>query len=191
MFLLLLHPKMRSVSRLQFDVRVEAAGRSESRIGIADTDDLDERSYELAVRLTPEALESGMGLVPELADAKDMALGHLLLEAGGWRRLTGGTSGRYPYQTQDIESPTVISLVANPNPFNPSTVVRWTLDAPRATRLTVHDMLGREVAVLAEGHFGSGTHTAIFDGSGFASGIYLVRLEAGGTMRTMTVTLMK
>lgn len=82
-------------------------------------------------------------------------------------------------------------LPAYPNPFNPSTLVGWTLDAPRATRLTVQDMLGREVAVLADGHFAAGTHTALFDGSGFASGIYLVRLQAGGNVLTTKITLMK
>ena len=49
-------------------------------------------------------------------------------------------------------------------------------------------MLGREVAVLADGHFAAGTHTALFDGAWFASGIYLVRLQAGGNVRTMRIT---
>ena len=174
-----------------FDVRVGLAGRSESRIGVANPDDVDGLSYELAARVTPDVLANGMYLIPELAGAKDMALGHLLLEPGGWRRLTGGSSGRYPYQTQDMETPAVITLGATPNPFNPSTQIRWTLDAGRQTRLSVYDLLGREVVVLADGHFGAGTHTAIFDGAGLASGIYLVRLQAGGTVRTARITLMK
>jgi len=174
-----------------FDVRVGLAGRSESRIGVANPDDVDGLSYELAARVTPDVLANGMYLIPEVAGAKDMALGHLLLEPGGWRRLTGGSSGRYPYQTQDMETPAVISLGATPNPFNPSTQIRWTLDAGRQTRLSVYDLLGREVVVLADGHFGAGTHTAIFDGAGLASGIYMVRLQAGGTVRTVRITLMK
>lgn len=82
-------------------------------------------------------------------------------------------------------------LPAYPNPFNPSTQIRWTLDAGRQTRLTVLDLLGREVVILADGHFGAGTHTAMFDGAGLASGTYLVRLEAGGTVLHRRVTLLK
>jgi len=107
----------------------------------------------------------------------------------------GAPKEHYPVLPTSIgptDQPFGIELLpAFPNPFNPSTVVRWTLDAPRATRLTVHDLLGREVAVLAEGVMPAGSHQAVFDGTNLASGIYLVRLQAGGTTRTMTLTLMK
>ena len=107
----------------------------------------------------------------------------------------GAPKEQYPVLPTSIgpaDQPFGIELLPGyPNPFNPTTVVRWTLDAPRATRLSVYDMLGRELAVLAEGVMPAGSHQAVFDGTNLASGIYLVRLDAGGTLRTMRVTLLK
>lgn len=89
-------------------------------------------------------------------------------------------------------TPDAIALMdAYPNPFNPSTVLRYTIDAPRATRISIHDLLGREVAVLVDGVMPAGSHQAVFDASGLASGVYIVRLEAGGEFRTARITLLK
>ena len=81
--------------------------------------------------------------------------------------------------------PLAFSLEQNfPNPFNPTTVVRYHLPAGQAglpvassVRLTVYDLLGREVAVLVDGREPAGIHTVRFDGSSLASGIYVYRLE--------------
>ncbi len=78
-----------------------------------------------------------------------------------------------------------------PNPFNPTTSIRFSLQSSHVTRLTVYDILGREVAVLAEGMMSAGSHQATFDGSNLASGVYLVRLQAGNHVRTMRMLLMK
>lgn len=90
------------------------------------------------------------------------------------------------------EAPYVFALEQNyPNPFNPTTVIRWTLDAPRATRLSVYDLLGREVAVLADGEMPAGRHAVTFDGSRLASGVYLYRLQSGNQVLTRKFTLIK
>jgi len=89
-------------------------------------------------------------------------------------------------------TPDVIALHgAYPNPFNPSTVVRFTLDAGRQTSLKVYDVLGREVTVLIDGPMPAGEHKATFDASTLTSGVYIVRLEAGGMSMTRRVTLLK
>jgi len=80
---------------------------------------------------------------------------------------------------------------AYPNPFNPSTVIRWTLDAGRQTRISVHDLLGREVAILMNGFLPSGNHQARFDATGLPSGVYIVRLAADGETRTRRITLLR
>ena len=66
-----------------------------------------------------------------------------------------------------------------PNPFNPVTSISYTLAAAAAVRLTVHDILGREVAVLVEREMTGGTHTATFDASDCSTGVYVCRLTAG------------
>ncbi len=78
-----------------------------------------------------------------------------------------------------------------PNPFNPSTSIRFTLRTSHIARLTVYDMLGREVAVLVDGVMSAGSHQVSFDGSGLASGIYLVRLTSGSETHMMRMTLLK
>jgi hypothetical protein len=64
-----------------------------------------------------------------------------------------------------------------PNPFNPSTTITFTLPARANVKVSVHDMLGREVSVLLEGKRAAGTHEVTFDGSGLSSGVYICRLR--------------
>jgi hypothetical protein len=86
-------------------------------------------------------------------------------------------------------------MAAYPNPFNPSTVIGFTVGtqdlASLQTRLVVYDLLGRQVAVLVNGTMPAGRHQVTFDASGLASGVYLVRLEAGGEVFTRRMTLVK
>jgi hypothetical protein len=82
-----------------------------------------------------------------------------------------------------------------PNPFNPSTVVGFQVGtqdlASVQVKLSVFDILGREVATLVDGPMPAGSHSVTFDATGLASGIYLVRLEAGGMVRTRSMALIK
>lgn len=80
-----------------------------------------------------------------------------------------------------------------PNPFAGSTAISYTVPAAGYGSLTVHDMLGREVAVLAEGAMQPGTRTVNFDatGRGLPPGMYIVRLRMGGQVLTRNMILMK
>ncbi len=68
-----------------------------------------------------------------------------------------------------------------PNPFNPVTVIRYSLQRAGLVRLTVHDLLGREIASLVEAQRPAGEHEVEFDARGLASGIYVCRLQSGGS----------
>lgn len=81
-----------------------------------------------------------------------------------------------------------------PNPFNPKTVIGFQVPGDHwgiPVRLAVHDLLGREVAVLVDGRLPSGSHQAVFDGAGVASGVYLIVLDAGGERHVRSATLLK
>ncbi len=82
-------------------------------------------------------------------------------------------------------------LPAYPNPFNPSTVVSFRLSVFSDIRLAIYDVLGRKVAVLVDGAMPAGPHSVTFDASGLASGVYVVRLEADGLVRTRSISLIK
>ena len=90
------------------------------------------------------------------------------------------------------ETPADFALeAAYPNPFNPSTTLRFTLGDAAEVRLAVLDGLGREVAVVAQGRYAAGTHSASFQAGDLPSGLYLVRLDANGRTDTQRITLLK
>ena len=85
--------------------------------------------------------------------------------------------------------PTEYALeAAYPNPFNPTTEIRFALPEAADVRLVVYDALGREVARLVDGPVGAGYRHATFDASGLPSGMYLYRLEAKGAAEVFAKT---
>lgn len=91
--------------------------------------------------------------------------------------------------------PDRVSLSSWPNPFNPSTIVSFRVGTQDLTsvqvRVSVYDLIGREVAVLADGNFPSGSHQVRFDATGLSSGLYVVRLSTSSTSTIHTITLLK
>jgi hypothetical protein len=88
------------------------------------------------------------------------------------------------------ELPRIFSLEQNyPNPFNPSTAISYRLPAKSFVTLKVFDVLGREAATLVNEERPPGTHTARWDASAFASGVYFCRLEARNAARSYVKTI--
>ncbi len=88
--------------------------------------------------------------------------------------------------------PTQYSLEQNfPNPFNPSTIIQFSI--PKATRvtLTVYDVLGRVLMTLVDGVRQPGVYQTRVDGSRMASGLYYYRLKAGEFNEVMRMVLLK
>ncbi len=67
-----------------------------------------------------------------------------------------------------------------PNPFNPSTQIRFELMNEAIVKLVVYDIVGREIAQLVNDRKASGAHEVIFDGAALANGVYYYRLEVQG-----------
>ncbi len=91
-----------------------------------------------------------------------------------------------------VAMPVHVRLLPNyPNPFNPMTVIsgQWTMNGD--VRLAVFDMLGREVALLADGRYPAGTYSFTFDGSRLSSGVYYCRLTVGGVAETRSMILVR
>ena len=78
-----------------------------------------------------------------------------------------------------------------PNPFNPTTDIKYQISAVSNVTLKVYDILGREVATLANGKENAGSYSVTFDGSRLASGVYFYRLTAGNYIATKKLVLMK
>jgi hypothetical protein len=78
-----------------------------------------------------------------------------------------------------------------PNPFNPTTSIAFTLKEAGLVRLSVFDVLGREVAVLMNGNQAAGSYNVSFNASALPTGVYLYRLEAGSFSAVRKLVLLK
>ncbi len=84
------------------------------------------------------------------------------------------------------------SLFQNfPNPFNPSTVIPYTLHRHAHVELTVYDMMGRVAAVLVDREQEPGSYEVRFDGMDLNNGIYFYRLGTGGQTAWKKMVLLK
>jgi hypothetical protein len=90
------------------------------------------------------------------------------------------------------EMPHKFSLEQNyPNPFNPMTIIDLRLPIEARVRLSVFDILGREVAVLVNEEKPAGRYSVTWDARGFSSGIYFYKLEAGNFVETKKLLYLK
>jgi hypothetical protein len=124
------------------------------------------------------------------------------------------TTGRWHYRLAQIDldgsahytDPVIVDLLTTvpavrpagfellqnyPNPFNPTTVVSFQLPAVSNVRLAVYDLVGREVAVLVNEQRAPGSYEVTFDGTILSSGVYVYRLEAGTTVQSRTMMLLR
>lgn len=78
-----------------------------------------------------------------------------------------------------------------PNPTRNSTTVSVSLDSPNSIRLSLIDLLGREVQVLAEGEYSAGRHVFELGTSTLAPGTYLVRLTDSGKNESLLISVVR
>lgn len=90
------------------------------------------------------------------------------------------------------EIPTEFSLSQNyPNPFNPITKIKFGLPERAIAKLTVYDILGREVSTLVNQELEAGYHEINFDGRNLSSGVYFYRLSSPKFTSVKKLLLMK
>jgi hypothetical protein len=78
-----------------------------------------------------------------------------------------------------------------PNPFNPTTTIKYEITQNSFVRLCVYDLLGKEVAALVSEEKKPGNYEAVWDASDFPSGIYYYRLNAGKNLLSGRMCLIK
>jgi poly-gamma-glutamate capsule biosynthesis protein CapA/YwtB (metallophosphatase superfamily) len=98
---------------------------------------------------------------------------------------TAGNAGGRPFPgLADLRAP-------SPNPFGASTWIEYRLSGRARVRLDVFDVTGRRVARLVDEERPEGAHRVSWDGRSAASGLYFVRLEAAGAVRTRKVIVLR
>lgn len=113
-----------------------------------------------------------------------------------------GINCGYPYLTdvpvgvEDDEAipapPSGIALhPAFPNPFNPTTTIRFNIPANAHVELSVYNVRGRSVATLVDEHLQVGEHTVTWTAGGCASGVYFYRLQSGSVSQVRKMLLLK
>nr|MBC8368068.1 ASPIC/UnbV domain-containing protein [bacterium] len=118
------------------------------------------------------------------------------LQVAADQRLTLTEPG-IPTQADEVPSLKLALLAPYPNPFNPSTEIRFQLPQANSVKASIYDLNGRLVRRLLEDIFlSAGEHSFRWDGRDdggrvLASGVYLLRFEAGGRKYGRKLVLLK
>lgn len=91
---------------------------------------------------------------------------------------------------QDL-APSFVLEQNNPNPFNPSTTIRFEIESACHANLTVYDVAGRKVAVLVDEYMKPGSYSINWKPANLASGVYFYMLRAGGKRITKKAVLIR
>lgn len=121
----------------------------------------------------------------------------------------GLSSGSYNYRLKQVDFngnheyfnlsneviigvPSAFELSQNfPNPFNPSTTIKYQISQPGKVMLSVYDMSGKEVASLVNEFKEAGYYSVSFNASDLSSGVYLYTLTSGNSQITKKLSLVK
>lgn len=184
-----IEPAGGATALLQYNVQRDAANFRKAGIGYVGTFGASSNTGRLVYVAFP--LESMTSTLVRQTMI-DKALLYMGITTGVEEGVEEGEEGVWPEVTE---------LVQNyPNPFNPATRISYRVAAPsgvegqgRSTwvRLSVCDVLGREIAVLVDDEKGTGTHAVTWNAAGFASGQYFARLVAGGRVQVKPMVLLK
>ena len=78
-----------------------------------------------------------------------------------------------------------------PNPFNPTTKIQFAVPVKSAVKISLHDVLGREMREIYNSEVDAGMHEFVLDGSDLSSGVYLVRMLAENLQKTIKISLLR
>ena len=121
---------------------------------------------------------------------------------GGIVYVSDDENGLFLFQVEDFSgAPTAVGdtpaanterlLESYPNPFNPSTTIKFSITSAAQTFLYVYDILGREVTTLVNQQLQPGTYEVNWDASSSPNGVYFYKLTAGSFIETRKMVLLK
>ena len=103
-----------------------------------------------------------------------------------------GFSKEYTLEDRNTIIPVTNRLNQNyPNPFNPATIINYSIKSDGFVKLTVYDVLGKEVALLVNKNLPSGKHQVAFDGSNLQSGVYFYEISTTNFRDVKKLLLLK
>lgn len=138
------------------------------------------------------------GNLPDSFQPTSIVPGDDFLMTSG-RNTLGSPQAYFTTDMVGVESPNWQPLPSDfnlsspyPNPFNSTVMVSVAVPRSSKVSVSIHNLLGRRVATLANGHLSPGNHTLTWDANGFSSGTYYITLSTPGqTKISRVVTLVK
>jgi len=89
-------------------------------------------------------------------------------------------------------APVAFSVAQNlPNPFNPSTTINYTLPDAGIVNIDVYNVAGQKVDTIVNEYMNTGSHSVVWDASGFSAGVYFYTVKFKGFTKSMKMTLVK
>jgi len=79
----------------------------------------------------------------------------------------------------------------SPNPFNPTTSISFTISDNNHVSVDIYNVAGQKVDTLVNDFMDAGTHSVVWDASGFSNGVYFYTVKSGDFSKTMKMTLVK
>ncbi len=153
----------------------------------ADDCPVAERVPALYLRAEPAYLPPHFpGRAPTAGDAFAVAMRKAIQDGDTYR-----FDARFVVGTEASPDARVALAPPAPNPAAGRTVLRFALGGPATVRLRLFDVLGREVAVLADGERPAGTHEVTVDAARLAAGVYVARLDAGRAVVTQRLVVVR
>ncbi|MDP8206026.1 MAG: choice-of-anchor D domain-containing protein [Candidatus Electryonea clarkiae] len=134
--------------------------------------------YELFVTFEPEEIAEWYGTLTITSNLPDdyetvVSLYGNAIENDVGQEISGNLPSRFE----------IISIY--PNPFNPETSIQVALPQTSELRISVYNVLGEQVAIVARGRYQAGTESFFFDGSNLSSGIYFINAIVPGRMNEL------
>ena len=98
-----------------------------------------------------------------------------------------------PTEVEQFEGEVSTYSLSNnyPNPFNPSTTIKYQIPELSFVTLKVYDVLGNEIATLVNEEKPIGNYEIVFNATDLTSGVYFYQLQAGSFVETKKMILMK
>ena len=91
-----------------------------------------------------------------------------------------------------LQSPVTFNLLQNhPNPFNPSTIIQYTVSSRQFISIKIFDVLGNEIATLVNEEKPEGNYEIKFDASRLSSGVYFCNMQSGSFIETKKMILLR
>jgi hypothetical protein len=145
-------------------------------------------SYPLSVKITNINFAGGY-VLREIADGVEIG-SHTIVD--GAEIVINNQNSSLLKISKQVALPTSYDLEQNfPNPFDPSTIIKFSLPNQTQLKLNLYNILGELVRTISDGLFEAGYHQVTFNAENIPSGVYIYRLESNEIVQTRKMMYLK